>query len=97
MPQNVQKKQPFRQQSAWTIVISIHVVSQHAARHVVVSVIGSILKCFQSVRQHIIDTDILQISIDLLKRKSNTGHTKRVRGLLSLAGEGFLHDLKRVE
>ena len=44
------------------------------------SVIGSILKCFQSLRQHIIDTDILQISIDLLRRKSNTGHTKGVRG-----------------
>ena len=60
------------------------------------SVIGRILKCFQSVRQHIIDTDILQISIDLLRRKSNTGHTKGLGGggLLSLAGEGFLHDLK---
>jgi len=45
------------------------------------SVIGNILKCFQSIRQHIIDTDILQISIDLLKRKYNTGHTKDVRGL----------------
>ena len=65
--------------------------------HVVMSVIGSILKCFKSVRQHIIDTDILQISIDLLRRKSNTGHTKGVRELLSLAGEGVLHDLKRVE
>jgi hypothetical protein len=61
------------------------------------SVIGNILKCFQAVRQHIIDTDILQISIDVLKRKSNTGHTKGVRGPFSLAGEGFLHDLKRVE
>jgi len=62
-------------------------VSQHAARHVVMSVIGSILKCFQSVRQHIIDTDILQISTDLLKRKSNTEHTKGVRGTLVASGQ----------
>jgi len=62
------------------------------------SVIDSILKYFQSVGQDIIDTDVLQISIDLLRRKSNTGHTKGGGGgLLSQAGEGFLHDLKRVE
>jgi hypothetical protein len=56
---------------------------------VILSVRGNILKCFQSVRQHIIDTEILQVSIDLLRRKANTGYTKGERGLMSLAGEGF--------